>query len=102
VAEGTVSRAAFSISIAINAAILSLITTAVLVTLFLEPSEESLGFGLIWAASLPLAVFLATLTVFAYPRYVSAPSQWNRISLYSLLVILVAAVSYGITVGILR
>jgi hypothetical protein len=102
VAEDPVSRAVFAISIAINASILSLITLVVLVTLFLEPSETSLGFGLIWAASLPLAVFLATLAVFVYPKYVAARSQPKRISLYCLLVISVAAVSYGITVGILH
>ena len=96
------SRAAFAISIAINASILSLITAAILVTLLLEPSETSLGFGLIWAASLPLVGSLATLAIFAYPKYVAAPSQSGKISLYCLLVILVATVSYGITVGILN
>ncbi len=40
------SRVAFAISLGVNAGLLGLIATAILVTVLLEPGEEALGWGL--------------------------------------------------------
>ena len=93
-------RVAFTISIGVNAGLLSLIATAVLVTLLLEPSEEALGWGLAWAFSLPLVGLLAALASLAHPKYLSATSSLQRVGLYCSLVVTVAGVASVAAYGI--
>ena len=90
-------RLAFAVSIAVNAAVFALISTATLVTVFIEPSEESLSWGLMWAASIPAIVILSAASVVAYPRYRSTESFGIRFGLYLALVVLVAFLGVACT-----
>ncbi len=96
------SRVAFAISLGVNAGLLGLIATAILVTVLLEPGEEALGWGLTWVFSLPLVIFLAALSALFYPRYLSASSRLRRVTVYGSLVVAIAAVAFAATYSVLR
>ena len=90
-----VGRLAFVLTVAVNAAIASLLCVAVLATLLVDPGEEQLGWGILWAFSVPGFLLFSVVSLLVYPRYISAGSLARRLGIYAAVIAMVAVLGFA-------
>ena len=89
-------RLTFVLSIALNAALASFLCVAVLATLFLDSGEEQIGWGLLWAFSVPGFLLFSLASLLVYPRYIAARSIARRLGVYVMVLAIVIASGYAL------
>ena len=79
-------RLLFSLSIAVNAALLSFLAAAVFATYWVTPGEAQEGVGLTWAFTLPGTILVALAGALAHRTYVNT-AGFRAAKLYLALVL---------------
>lgn len=87
----------FALSMAFNAALFSLLASALFAVLFVETGEAWEGIGLMWFGSLVYITILSVASVAALPLVRESSSTRTAFLRYASVVLLVAASGTGFT-----